>query len=956
MAKVKGVETITYHQGMQEKFTRSNVDVAFAGGTLSPQDPDSSILTPRGFVKFRDIQADDVICGIGNSLQKVSHVTQCGKKDFIKITLEDGTSARSAMEHKWWALKDGQEMTAIGFELLESFQISKEKGIDYPISLFRCPNGNAYPVRIKSVEDIGQMDAVCIGVTNEDELYITDDYIVSKNCGKAQPYTSRIMTPKGWTTMGALKEGDFICNTEGGTQRVLRIYEKGYRLCYNVCFEYGTVRTCREHLWEVVDMDDQSHLTISTEKLAALINVGNYAVACPKPIKFGKRTRKLPIEPYMFGRLLAYGFVNKNTMSKSTLCALNKLGIKTRMSIPDRYLFGSIEERKLLLKGFIDDARFDKSYKCEEFVTVTVRNFLSSPLGFIVRSLGGDMYCKPHMGQFVAKIYMPNMHDYCDEMPDVERVVYRKIKRIYQKGAANMRCILVSSRNHLYITDSFIPTHNTFAAILSVAEPSLDPLFRAAFTRRNLGNLKQGGGIIDDFKRAYGDYVKITTSDQPRVTFPSGAFVDCLHIADETKSKLSERAKGWQYDMFYMDELTSYEFSTFSIVGTRNRGKGKWTGKIRGTTNPKRSHWTRKMLDWYIGYDGFVRKDRDGVVTYFYQMGDTVDDIVFGTTKREVYEICKAKIDDQLKKLHGKDWTYENLIRSFVFYSGKMSENKAVIGNNPSYVASVAAVGGKMSEQYIEGNFNVDDDDDEAVPIPIKDALKVFNNDPCRNGDLWISVDLADVGKDNLVGLAWDGFHVIDCLIISDSTPRVNYEKIKLFAAKHKIPDTHVIYDATHGTYMMDYMPEAIPFVSAASPIGQFALLADRLKDECYLRLVNMITNQRISIEPSVAKRRYVHKGLSEDHTIQAEFLDECSVVRLHETPRGRKKLLTKKDMNALLGKGRSMDLLDPFAMRMLPVLKYQYGDELDATSAYNPKNINQEKGDFEIYDDASWC
>ena len=43
----------------------------------------------------------------------------------------------------------------------------------------------------------------------------------------------------------------------------------------------------------------------------------------------------------------------------------------------------------------------------------------------------------------------------------------------------------------------------TAAAVLSIAEPSLDPRFRAVFLRNNLGDLKSGGGILDEFKKNY---------------------------------------------------------------------------------------------------------------------------------------------------------------------------------------------------------------------------------------------------------------------------------------------------------------------------------------------------------------------------------------------------------------------------------------------------------------------
>ena len=53
----------------------------------------------------------------------------------------------------------------------------------------------------------------------------------------------------------------------------------------------------------------------------------------------------------------------------------------------------------------------------------------------------------------------------------------------------------------------------TFGSILSVAEPCLDPLFRATFFRRTFGQLKQAGGIVDDMKADYGKEVSVPISE-----------------------------------------------------------------------------------------------------------------------------------------------------------------------------------------------------------------------------------------------------------------------------------------------------------------------------------------------------------------------------------------------------------------------------------------------------------
>ena len=942
---------------MQVSLVRSNADVTFAGGVLNPQPLTSHILTPNGFTPLSDIKAGDIVLGMSGLLQTVTHYELEGEKDCIRIILEDGSGAESALDHKWWIMKDGQEMTAVSFELLECFQNAQLHGYPFDIFCFRYICGQPVPVRIREVRDIGKKEVACIGVSNDDQLYITDDFLITKNCGKAQPLDALVLSPNGWVKMGDLKEGDIICNTTGGAQYVLRVYDKGERNVYKIKFDFGEVEACAEHLFQVWHAGRIEIMTV-----AQMIEAGpsKLSVRCPAPV-FLAKAQDLPMEPYPFGRCLAKNYIGSSQLSSDIKRRLKEMGLKDRFFIPEEYKMGSLQQRKDLLRGYIDGKA--KSFNPGKAASraFPVPKTLAKDIADIVASLGGDVSRGKEDGNsYRLHITMPNMDEYYS--PNVSRAgicqspVYRHIRSIEPSRRTQTRCILVSSENHLYITNDFVATHNTFAAILMVAEPSLDPLFRAVFTRRNLGNLKAGGGIVDDFQNAYGDYVDIKISDNPRVQFPSGSFVDCIHIADESPGKLMERIKGFQYDLAYMDELTSYEFTTFSMLGTRVRGKAKWTGKMRGTTNPKRKHWTRKMLDWYIGFDGFILPERDGVVRYYYQMGETVDDIVFGGSKEEVYEICKADIDRKLAKLGGSDWDYRNMIRSFVFYAGKMSENKASVGNNASYVGSVAAVGGRRAQQLIEGNFNVDEDEEDFIPIPSGKAQDVFTNDEARNGDHWITVDLADVGNDNVVALYWDGFHIDDAMILTATTPKRNYERIKMFAAKHDVPENRIIYDAIHASYMYDYMPNAIPFVSSGSTAGVFALQADRLKDECYLRLIDVINRGEMTCSPEVAKMRYVHKGINEEYTFQTEFLEECSVVRMRETPSGKQKLMTKKEMNKALGKGRSMDVLDPCAIRMFPVLQFQYGDELKETSLETRKRAERDEGTVDVYDDSFWA
>lgn len=495
----------------------------------------------------------------------------------------------------------------------------------------------------------------------------------------------------------------------------------------------------------------------------------------------------------------------------------------------------------------------------------------------------------------------------------------------------------------------------TFAACLSVAEPCKEyPDFRAVFLRKQAVETKAGGGLMDDMKMIYRDVATFRESGTtPRVTFPNGSFVDMSHMNNEEPDALLERVKGWQYDLIYFDEGTGYEWTTFLTLMGRNRGKSKFSGKIRMTTNPKKSHWLRLFLDWWIGLDGYIIPERSGVVRYFYVSDKSVESVVWGDSKEEVYAKCRIQIDRQMRNM--KDMKWENLIKSCTFYLGNLSQNKEMLKTNEGYIGSVAAMGAKVSQANLEGNWNVDPYTDDTAPIKPEKANEVFLNDAQRNNDRWLTCDLADTGTDNFLILSWNGFHIDDFLILQKSTPRLNADTLRNFAQEKDVSDSHIIYDAIRGIYINDYIPDAIPFFSNTKPIGLWARSVMRLKDECYLRLVNMVNNNRISVDESVSRREYTHQNMATPISFQCELLEEMGVVRFKEQTSGKKMLYGKKEMNAMLGKGRSMDILDPIAMRMYPVLGYQYGEELSGTMVIDEPETRTWAGKPSIYSDDTW-
>lgn len=752
--------------------------------------------------------------------------------------------------------------------------------------------------------------------------------------GKEQPLDSKILTPDGWVTMGDMKVGSVVMTPFDGEAKVTHVFPQGVKDIYRITTNDGRSCECGlDHLWtirttsQIEEYENSGKIwgNCSTVKTKDIIDILNSSESVWIPIN-----KAIPFK------------VNGGDES-----ILNNFDLRTAKCIPNEILFGSISLRKTIFqriqrqKGYVEDVCMT-SYRMRDDTFSDNLISLCRSLGYIaVKEINGD-YCE-------IFVYQGDDYDH------VRIVSIEKVRR------AEAQCIVVDSPKHLYITDDYITTHNTFGAILGMAEPTLDPNFRAIFIRKSLNDLKTAGSVVDTFKDAYGSIITTKISENPRMTFPSGAYVEARQVQNEDPKKIIEEWKGVQADALCWEELTSYSWHTFKYIMSRCRGRAKWTGKIRATLNPKKRHWVRTWLDWWIDpITGYAIPERDGVVRYFYLNGDDVKDLVWGDTKKEVYYKCKIDIDRKISKLGG-EVKYDDLIKSFTFYKGSLSENKELLKNNPGYVGSVTATGGKISQILIEGNWNVDEDDDSESPIPAHAARAIFETDPMTNGDRWITADLADKGTDNFLAIVWDGLHVMDIVIKGKTTPRQNAEILHDLAVRYDIADNHIIFDGNNAAYINDYIPDAVPFVSYKLPRGMYARQVCSLKDESYMRLVYIINNQLMSFNPKVADRIYYHQKMKEQIPISTEFVEECSVVRFKDQAAGKKRLFNKHEMNVALGKGRSMDLLDPMAMRMYPFCMYEYGTELEKTAGYareeeEEHNVYGGRMNVNIYDDSTWA
>lgn len=334
--------------------------------------------------------------------------------------------------------------------------------------------------------------------------------------GKAQPLTSKILTPLGWIKMGDVELGDIICSIDGSWTKVTGVYPQGIKDIYEITFSDGSKTRCtREHLWSVsITSNGITSNKFYVKELRDLIGTTK-TIAIPNhdSIEFASNYIP-PIDPYCLGLLIGDGGFTKpysisfasidsyivdqlkqnlnHNINHSGGCdyyisaslkpILQNLGLWGKYShekfIPEEYKWLEVSDRLALLQGLLDtDGTVNNRGNGIEYSTSSP--YLRDDVIDLVRSLGGIASYTQRVpkykykgeikeGKISYRVFITiNMCPF--RLPRKANLwryssnykAKRVIKSIELIGKEESQCISVAHSNHLYITDDFIVTHNT---------------------------------------------------------------------------------------------------------------------------------------------------------------------------------------------------------------------------------------------------------------------------------------------------------------------------------------------------------------------------------------------------------------------------------------------------------------------------------------------------------------
>lgn len=356
------------------------------------------------------------------------------------------------------------------------------------------------------------------------------DFVVHHPNGQVIPVelkslacSTPILTTNGWSTMGALEDGDEVFTPDGQPTKVLEAHPVNLgRPCYKVKFRDGQeIVTDAEHLWQVHDRNRRRDRVMTTRELHDANWYERYRFRVPVTEPIQTPEAELSVDPWLLGMWLGdgskcavsicsgdedLGYLTERVESlgldysvhRSANRAANvyvkklrgefaRLGLldhpRTRLTgskhIPEQYMLASEHQRRQLLAGLMDS---DGTVGDHQAVICMNREPLMRQVLQLARSLGyratwnesvarlSEADCGPVYWVKLSTVHaispfdMPRKRDAYNAKTktSIQNLRLNAIVSVEPTTTVPVRCITVAHESSLYVAgEGFVPTHNT---------------------------------------------------------------------------------------------------------------------------------------------------------------------------------------------------------------------------------------------------------------------------------------------------------------------------------------------------------------------------------------------------------------------------------------------------------------------------------------------------------------
>jgi predicted phage terminase large subunit-like protein len=206
--------------------------------------------------------------------------------------------------------------------------------------------------------------------------------------------------------------------------------------------------------------------------------------------------------------------------------------------------------------------------------------------------------------------------------------------------------------------------------------------FRATIFRTHSTDFRKSGGLWDESQKVYPYFNARSRESFLDWTFPCGASVKMAGLKE-----LDMRSwKSTQIALIEYEELTEIAERVFWYMLSRNRSTCGVNPYIRAACNPEYDSWVGRLIDWWIGEDGFPIKERSGVLRWFVRLKD---EMYWADSKEELTD----EFGDQVQP------------KSLTFIPATVHDNKILMESDPGYLSNLMSLNEFEQSQLLYGNW-----------------------------------------------------------------------------------------------------------------------------------------------------------------------------------------------------------------------------------------------------------
>lgn len=619
---------------------------------------------------------------------------------------------------------------------------------------------------------------------------------------------------------------------------------------------YGSVRNIYMPLVGAVEYNQTNdNLPIAPYVLGVIIGDGCTRTRTSKPristpdieiidrlISLGYEMRQLPSD------VLEWQFEDRRIIEK-----LKELGLWDCLSydkfIPKQYLTSSIESRMELLRGLMDTDGSASGHSMAEFSTSSKR--LANDVRELVFSLGG--YCNTvsripkytyngelrngHLShrlyvsfQNQSEIfYLKKKKDRCKTHRNPNYLNGRRVVKISDAGKKQCRCILVSNPDHLYVTDDFIVTHNTYAMYLKSLYGIDKPGFTATLFSFREKDSQKGSSIFRDGVEVLGNFANCDYVSSGNIGFRFPQYNSQLQLANFNYnvnnpaewSDFKEDMKKRQSSDIDIDEGTKMEEKAQLYLFSRNRDSSGMTPQMTISFNPEFEHFTCQNVLIPAGYtepylNGVrIKKDWEGRVRYFYLKGKTWKTAVWGDTPEEVVRAAGITITAE-ERAAGMD--ERSLCKSFTVFTGEAAGNRKLV--NATGGQSVANLSASGDADALRGGVFLPRNSEENN-IDKSLIRAIWDNPVNEDENMYATMDIASGKEDSAPMIIWRGLQAINVEYFQGE-PTELQGWIQSQLTRYNVPITNFIYDSTGHGYWVKALTNGIGVTSNRKAMQEY--------------------------------------------------------------------------------------------------------------------------------------